>query len=116
MSNTAAEAYADAVTAINGAYQRFQYGFGGQIEVLLTLLQKQHYQAAADIMPLIQREKVGFEAVLLEIQSSLEDKARAANQETLKSIVTEIANGPGTLSGEAAAAGETPAEDSGSAA
>jgi hypothetical protein len=76
MSNkTLGDAYVEAATVINGAYQRFQYGFGGQIEVLMTLLEKQHYQAAADIMPLIQREKVGFEAILLEAHSSFLNRA-----------------------------------------
>lgn len=80
---TVAGAYQEAATALGGAYQRFQYGFGGQIEVLMTLLEKQHYQAAADIMPLIQREKVNFEALLLELQSGLETKMEHTQLQTI---------------------------------
>lgn len=82
MSSNSVESYSEAATAIGGLYQRFQYGFGGYIEVLLTLLQKQHWQAAADIMPLIQREKVSFEGVLLGLQTEFAQKGAAANTET----------------------------------
>jgi hypothetical protein len=74
-----AKAYNETITTLNGLYQRFQYGFGGQIEIVMTLLEKQHWQAAADIMPLVQKEKVSFEALLLELVSSYSDKMVAVD-------------------------------------
>lgn len=109
-SNLEGQAYEEAVTAITGLHQRFQYGFGGYIEVLLTLLQKQHYQAAADIVPLINKEKVCFEAQLLEYQSLFETKANRAEFKTIKE---EMADGSGTFSGEAADSGKAPPSDGG---
>lgn len=82
MSSESVAPYVEAATAIGGIYQRFQYGFGGYIEVMLTLLQKQHWQAAADIMPLIQREKVSFEGVLLDLQNEFAQKSAITAPET----------------------------------
>lgn len=84
------DAYVEAATTINSAYQRFQYGFGGQIEVLMTLLEKQHYQAAADIIPLIQREKIGFESVLLEATSSFSNKANLLHVQAIADEMSRL--------------------------
>lgn len=100
-----ADAYKDASVSIHGLYQRFQYGFGGYIEVLMTLLEKQHWQAAADIMPLISREKVGFEGVLLGMQAELAEKGFKEDNGT----GTEESNGAGPFSSEAADPGEAAA-------
>lgn len=110
MTKTADEAYRDATTLVAGVYQHFQHSFGCQIEFLTTLLQKQHYQAAADVMPLIYKEKATFEAALLELQSTLESRA---NHEKLQAITKEMVDGHGTLPGEAADSGEASAADSG---
>jgi|1185.fasta_scaffold1377968_2 hypothetical protein len=93
-------AYLEAETMIHGLYQRFQYGFGGYVEVLLTLLQKQHWQAAADIMALVDREKTNFEGMLLGMQATLAEKR-------FKEESREDENsGNGHFPGEAAASGE----------
>lgn len=95
--------YVEAATEVGGLYQRFRYGFGGQLEVLLTLLQKQHWQAASDIMPLIERERITFEGVLLSVQAKLEEKAAPTQGEGR-------AEGPGddagSVHGEATNSGE----------
>jgi hypothetical protein len=103
MSSQSNEAYNQAATAIGGLYQRFLYGFGGQLEVLLTLLQKQHWQAAADIMPLIERERVSFEGVLLSVQSELAEKATPRQGE---SRTEDSGNDAGPVHGEAPNFGE----------
>lgn len=98
--------YVEAATAIGGLYQRFIYGFGGQLEVLLTLLQKQHWQAASDIMPLIERERMSFEGVLLSVQSELTQKASPAQGESRTEGQGNVA---GSVHGEAPNPGEPPA-------
>lgn len=97
MSNETAQAYREATDTFGSLHQRFLYGFGGQIEILMTLLEKEHWQAAGDIMPLIQREKVNFEALLLELMTSY-----TAKMVKCGSISTEEAfDEPGSDPGEA---------------
>ncbi len=79
-SPTAAKAYEEAEVEITGAHQRFLYGFGAQLEVLSTLLEKQHWQAAADIMPHIAREKNSYEGLLMEIAGKFTARGVAASQ------------------------------------
>lgn len=105
-SSNATNAYDEGAVTIGGIYQRFQYGFGGYLEVLVTLLEKQHWQAAADVMPLLQRERIAFEGALLAAQTELTQKSINAGNETASEDAPRV-DGPDY--GQAANTGEPPA-------
>lgn len=110
MSSPVSKAYSESEVEVMGAYQRFLYGFGAQLGVLGTLLAKQHWQAAADIMPHVELEKAAFETVLLEAAQRLSDKSVAADRvKTADADAhqhTEEPSEPGSIHGEAPNFGE----------